>query len=98
MLDKTVERETRYYGTVFPHYGGLYSHYYLHRDPRLPHAIRAPYSGIGSASLRPTHRYTGHATVRLFEAPPPEGLGPAFETADVLKTLAPAVGATPAPN
>ena len=98
LIDKSIERETRYYGSVFPLHGGLYTHHYWHRHRHLPYSIRAPFTGVGNASLRPIHRYTGHATVRLFEGPPPEGLGAAFETSDVLQTLAPAVGATPAPN
>ena len=90
LLDKAIERETRYYGTVFPRYIGFGAHRAHFRRHSLPHPLF--YSGFGSGFLRPSHRYSGHATVRLFDSPPPDGLGTPYETADVLQTLAPLVG------
>ena len=94
LLDKEIERETRYYDTVFPRYVGFGAFHHHHNRHRLR------YAGIGATSgfLRPSHRYNGHATVRLFEEPPPAGLGVPYETADVLRTLAPAVGVPSAAN
>lgn len=92
VIDKEIERETRFYGTVFPQYVGFGAHYHRIYRHRFPHRLRFPGFGSTAGFLRPSHRYTGHATVRLFDAPPPEGAGVAYETADVLKTLAPAVG------
>lgn len=92
VFDKSIERETYFYGTVFPQYVGFGAYHHHFRRHRSFHPLHFSTLGSTTGFLRPSHRYTGHATVRLHQAPPPEGEGVAYETADLLKTLAPAVG------
>ena len=107
VLEKTVERETSYHGSVYPSFG--YYRYggfgfgslrrYGYRYPHFGFGFGAPYPG--TASLRPVHRYTGHASIRLFETEAPEGLGVPYVTAEVLRSLGPVIapeGASASPS
>lgn len=88
VLDQGVERKSSYHGTLTPGYPfGFYRHGFLFHGKRSHFGFVRPYVGFGASTLRQVDRYTGHATVRLFENEPPEGLGVPYDTAEVLSTL-----------
>lgn len=92
LLDKSIERETHFYGTVFPRYVGFGAYHHRFHRHRFVQPLHFSTFGSTTGFLRPSHRYTGHATVRLYEEKPPDGEGVVYETAGLLKTLAPTVG------
>lgn len=88
VLDRAVERKSSFHGTLTPSYPfGFYRHGFLFHGKRSHLGFVHPYVGFGTSTVRQVDRYTGHATVRLFEADPPEGLGVPYDTAEVLATL-----------
>lgn len=89
VLNEDVERDVSYYGGGYYPYGGFYygSSFHRRRHRRSSH-FGFSYSASPSYGVS---RYNSQATVRLFQDPAPEGLGPAYNARSVIETLGPRI-------
>ncbi|MCG8360615.1 MAG: hypothetical protein MI920_34050 [Kiloniellales bacterium] len=87
VLDRNTERQTHYIGIYQPSFGHFSTHGYFRSSHY--HFLHRP--GFGATTLRPIDRYTAHATVRLFDEQPPEGLGVPYDANEVISTIGPRI-------
>ena len=89
VINEDVERDVTYYGGgYYPHSGVYFGHGFYPRRHRRYSSFGFSYAATPS---RGVSRYSGQATVRLYRDPAPEGLGPSYNAASVIKTLGPRI-------
>ena len=88
VADWEIERRTTYFSTMIGVGGGFgYGRYDVLGDP---------FGGFGSATARPTDRYTGYANIVLQRGAKPASQPETYDARAVLRRLAPAVRQPPA--